>query len=130
MSDYFEKQKREKSREPHPVWRGIGFIMMILIPILSFAMSDVLLQVGRNNGINVPIEFQSAPVQIPIYGSVADIKAVLILGFAIMLVLFGLFTIINSAVYRGSKDSTYQIFQAQPKQFKRKRKLKKPTYEK
>jgi hypothetical protein len=130
MSDYFEREKREKSKEPHPVWRGIGFIMMILIPILSFAMADVLLQLAKNNGINVPLEFQSAPIPIPIYGPVANLKAVLILAFAIMLVLFGLFTIINSAVYRGSKDSTYQIFQAQPKQYKRKRKLKKPTYEK
>jgi len=130
MSDYFEQEKREKSREPHPVWRGIGLIMIILIPVLSFAISDVLLQAARSNGIIVPLELQSGTTQIPVYGPVLDLKAVLIFAFAIMLVLFGLFTIINAAVYRGSKDSTYQLFQAQPKQFKRKRKLKKPTYEK
>jgi len=130
MSNYFEQEKREKSREPHPVWRGIGFIMMILIPILSFALSDVLLQAARSNGINIPLELQSGTTLIPVYGPVLDIKAVLAFGFAIMLVLFGLFTIINAAVYRGSKDSTYQIFQSQPKKFKKKRKLKKPRYEK
>ena len=129
MSDYFENKKREKSREPHPIWRGIGLIMIVLIPVLSFALSDVLLQTARRNQILIPVELQSPPIQIPAYGIVSDIKAVLIVAFAIMLVLFGLFTIINSAVYRGSKDSTYQIFQAQPKQFKKKRKLKKPTYD-
>jgi hypothetical protein len=128
MSDYFEKEKREKAKEIHPVWRGIGLIMIFLIPILSFALSDVLLQSARSNGI--PLELQSGTTELPVYGPVLDLKAVLIFGFAIMLVLFGLFTIINAAVYRGSKDSTYQIFQAAPKQYKRKRKLKKPTYEK
>jgi hypothetical protein len=130
MSDYFEKEKREKAKEIHPVWRGIGLIMIFLIPILSFALSDVLLQSARSNGIVIPLELQSGMTELPVYGPVLDLKAVLIFGFAIMLVLFGLFTIINAAVYRGSKDSTYQIFQAAPKQYKRKRKLKKPTYEK
>ncbi len=129
MSDYFEQEKREKSREPHPVWRGIGFVMMIVVPILSFAIADVVLQAIKRNGISIPFELQSPPVQIPVYGPVADLKAVLAFAFAIMLILFALFTIINAAMYRGSKESTYQLFQAQPKQFKKKRKLKKPKYE-
>jgi hypothetical protein len=96
---------------------------------MSFALSDVLLQAARSRGIFVPLELQSPLTQIPVYGPVQDIKAVLIFGFTIMLVLFGFFTIINAAVYRGSKSSTYQQFQAQPKQYKKKRKLKKPTYD-
>ena len=130
MSDFFEKEKREKSREPHPVWRGIGLAMMIFIPIMSFAASDILLQAARRNGMIMPPQFQAPPTNIPVYGPVADLKAVLVVGFVIMLILFGFFTIINAAMYSGSKKSTYQLFQAQPKSYKRKRKLKKPTYEK
>ena len=78
----------------------------------------------------MPPQFQSPPTNIPVYGPVTDLKAVLAVGFVIMLILFGFFTIINAAMYSGSKESTYQLFQAEPKTFKRKRKLKKPTYEK
>jgi len=130
MSDFFEKEKREKSREPHPVWRGIGLVMMIMIPIISFAASDLLLQAARRSGMVFPPQFQSPPTNIPVYGPVTDLKAVLIVGFVVMLILFGFFSIINAAIYGQSKGSTYQHFQAEPKAYKRKRKLKKPTYEK
>jgi len=130
MSDFFEKEKREKSREPHPVWRGIGLAMMVLIPLISFAAADLLLQVARRSGMVMPPQFQAPPTNIPVYGPVTDLKAVLAVGFVIMLILFGFFTIINAAMYSGSKKSTYQLFQAEPKTYKRKRKLKKPTYEK
>ncbi|HUH96397.1 MAG TPA: hypothetical protein VLZ89_03505 [Anaerolineales bacterium] len=29
---------------PHPVWRGIGCILMILVPILSFALAEITIQ--------------------------------------------------------------------------------------
>jgi hypothetical protein len=129
MSNYLSgssQEKGERSKEPHAIWRGIGFIMMVLIPVVSFAMSDKLLQYARTRGVTIPEELRTNPMPIPVYGDVVDLYAVLILAVAIMLVLYGMFTIINAAVYRASAERTYQVFESKPQRYKKKRKLKKP----
>jgi hypothetical protein len=129
MSDFFENQRREKSRQPHPVWRGIGFLMMILIPLLAFALADVGVNYVKEQGFTMPEELRSAVIEIPLYGPVADIKAVLLAGFVIALILFSIVAIINAVMYGSKKDSTYQTFQSKPKKYKKKKKLYKPRYE-
>lgn len=130
MSDYFEQEKRERAEQQHPVWRGIGFLMAIIIPFFSFAAADVLLNYGKERGVVLPSELRSPPFEIPLYGTVLDIKAVLIVGFIIMLSLFVLLTVINALMYRSSSERTYQVFESEPKQFKKKKKLYKPKYDK
>jgi hypothetical protein len=120
------REVKERAKEPHPVWRGIGLIMMVMIPIVSFALSDVLLQFARTKNISIPEELRSGITQIPIYGEVQDLYAVLIVAAAIMLILFSIFTIINAAVYQASSGRTYQVFESEPEKYKKKRKLKKP----
>ncbi|MCB2178907.1 hypothetical protein KQH61_05785 [bacterium] len=129
MSDYFEQKKREKKREPHPVWRGIGFLMMILIPLLSFMLGDMAVNYGKGRGIVIPEEFRYADINIPLYGTVSDIYAVLAIGFVIALILFSIVAIINAAIYSTSQNSTYQTFQSKPQRYKRKKKLHKPRYD-
>lgn len=120
------KQVKERAKDPHPIWRGIGMIMMVMIPLVSFALSDVLLQFARSKGVNVPEELRSAATHIPLYGDIVDLYAVLVLAAGLALILFSLFTIINAAVYKASSHQTYQAFESQPKKFKKKRKLQKP----
>ncbi len=129
MSNFFENQRREKSREPHPVWRGIGFLMMILIPLLAFGLADIAVNYFRTQGNILPIELSSDVIDIPLYGPVADIKAVLLVGFVIALVLFSIVAIINAVMYGSTKKTNYQTFQSQPKKFKKKKKLYKPRYD-
>lgn len=129
MSDYFEQQKREKKREPHPVWRGIGFLMMILIPVLSFMLGDMAVKYGKEQGIIIPEEFRYADLNIPLYGTVSDIFAVLAVGFVIALILFAIVAIINAAIYGTSRQTTYQTFQSKPQRYKRKKKLQKRRYD-
>ncbi len=129
MSDYFENEKRERQRQPHPVWRGIGFIMAIIIPFFSFAAADVVMNLAKGSGVVLPSELRSAPIDIPLYGQVVDYKAVLIVAFIIMLSLFALLGVVNAAMYRSSSERTYQVFESEPKQFKKKKKLYKPKYD-
>lgn len=129
MSDYFEQQKREKKREPHPVWRGIGFLMMILIPLLAFILGDMAVNYGKDQGIVIPEEFRTEVIDIPVYGPVTDIYAVLAIGFVIALILFSIIAIINAAIYGTSQEKTYQTFQSKPQRYKKKKKLHKPRYD-
>ena len=41
--------------EFHPIWRGVGFAMMVLIPIISYAASTILFNLNlENNWVAVP----------------------------------------------------------------------------
>jgi hypothetical protein len=42
----FETRVEEKDNQPqtHPIWRGVGFAMIILIPIVSYAAAEVIVQ--------------------------------------------------------------------------------------
>lgn len=129
MTDFFEKQRKEKLREPHPVWRGIGFMMIILIPVLAFALADLGVGYVKAQGVVMPVELRSEVIDIPFYGPVADVKAILLVGFVIALILFSIVAIINAAMYGSKKGSTYQTFQSKPEKFKKKKKLHKPRYD-
>lgn len=85
---------REERKRIHPVWRGVGCILMILIPIIAFAAGSVLLDMnGRNNWFPLPADLVARPGHF-LYNYVQDpmIHIKLILTVAFSAVLFGLFT--------------------------------------
>ena len=121
--------KRERSREPHPFWRGVGLVMMILIPIISFAMSDLFIQwMKREKGFRIPEPLAKWDWNIPAYGIVDDALAVVLCALVVMMIV--ILTIINAAMYRATSDRNLMVFESEPGRYKRKRKLVKPTYEK
>ena len=123
------KKERERARQPHPVWRGIGLIMIVLIPILSCAISDKLIQDFKTNveGFYLP-DMLKISVDIPLYGMVNNFGAVLALTLLVSLGLFGIFAIINAMVYRAYRDQNLRVFESQPQRYKREKKLKKSKY--
>ncbi len=131
MGNYFDasNQKRERKREPHPIWRGIGFAMIIIIPLFSFAGADLLVQYLRTSGVTLPTQLRADTIELPVYGPLTDYKAVLVVAAVIAMILFGLFTLINAAMYQASSGKTYQVFESEPQAYKKKRKLKKPNYD-
>lgn len=46
----FRPEIKPPSRDLHPIWRGIGFIMIILIPILSYSAAMLILQENAKRG--------------------------------------------------------------------------------
>lgn len=55
----FEKPREEKPWTVHPIWRGIGCFMIILIPIMAWAGMNVIMQ--SNLVTKLPASF-SQPV--------------------------------------------------------------------
>jgi hypothetical protein len=101
----------------HPIWRGIGFVMMIIVPIVAWAAADELLKYAQ--GLEVSevqrfISYLSGPFVYPewVYSvpylddfarwtrGIELLKAKLLL-FVIFLVAFsGLLSIIYAMIYR------------------------------
>ena len=126
----FDKNKRERAREPHPIWRGIGIAMVVLIPLISFAVSDLVMSwLKQKKGFRIPDPLAKWDWDIPIYGRVDDALAVLLFALVVMLIVFGIFTIINAVAYQATSDQNLRRFESAPREYRKKRKLKKPTYE-
>lgn len=55
------KTSRQKVKEPHFAWRGIGCLMMIIIPIISATAGYETVQYGLNNGWAIPYQLLGTP---------------------------------------------------------------------
>lgn len=63
MGKYSSVKKKEvvRDRSPHAIWRGIGCIMFILIPILSIAIGVELVNYGLANKWRIPYQLLGYP---------------------------------------------------------------------
>lgn len=123
--DYRQYSKDPEERKGiHPVWRGIGCLMMMIVPVVAFATADLLIRFARGNvaGFFVPAQLRGN-FTLPGYGVVVDFWAVVVLTFVVSLVLFALLAILNSIIY-GMSGNTKRRFESAPQRHKPKRKLK------
>jgi hypothetical protein len=124
------KEVDRKAAGPHPIWRGIGCLIIVLVPILSFAAASVTMPVLFNRGLvpkqllftpETPTWLWYAPVVAQtfqfLFGRYA-IFATLILTFVYILVLGGLFSVIYAAMYRTVAPSRYGPMDAPPPKVK------------
>ncbi len=84
----------------HPIWRGIGCLMMILIPIMSYAGATLIVQANiKQRWVPMPVEL-ARTINVPFIGDVRYLLAILAVAVFLMLVGFGILTAVYSLVYR------------------------------
>ena len=79
----------------HPIWRGIGCIMAILIPALSFALAAYI--IANMQGSELVID--TPPVTLPGFGEVEDFWLILGLGILLMPGLFLVLGVFGAMLY-------------------------------
>ncbi len=80
--------------ESHPIWRGVGFIFLILAPVMGWFGAQVLLEANKTNGwFRIPADF---------YASGSDPLLYVKIGLTILLALliFFVFQFIGVLLYR------------------------------
>jgi len=96
---YTRQGVKERPWDVHPIWRGIGCILIILIPIMAYAGAVVLIRENtENNWVSLPRELTVSYV-IPYLGfriNFADIAATILLMF----IGFGVLVVIYAFIYR------------------------------
>jgi hypothetical protein len=120
--DYRRIQREEREIErPHPIWRGIGCILILIIPVLSFALAMVLLPVIMSlpGFEGLPPELRETVLEIENFWAVV--------GLAVMLTfaLYAVLAIINAFIYSITGSSNLRRFESEPQRYKRKKQLKK-----
>ncbi|MGD8458467.1 MAG: hypothetical protein PVF83_18990 [Anaerolineales bacterium] len=128
MSFHTMKSREEREREtwPHPIWRGIGVIIIVVLPVLSFVISNELITYWEITipGFILPYQMRQS-VNLPILGEVRNFFGVLALAVIVTIALFALLSVINALVYRATRNKNVRAFESPPKKYKKKRKLKK-----
>lgn len=84
---------RKDRQQIHPIWRGVGFALIVLIPIISYAATDVLL---KQSWFPIPVDLIAQPGQI-LYRIFPDpmINIKVMLFIALIFVLYTLFTLFS-----------------------------------
>lgn len=119
MSKYAKYDKKEVVTpfKIHPIWRGIGFIMMLIVPIISWAAGEELLKAAQATDINEIqrfIKYLSSPFGYPdwVYAipyledfarwtrTIDMLKAKLVFFIVFMMVFSGILSIVYAAIYR------------------------------
>jgi hypothetical protein len=60
-SSSIHKKTLPKSDGPHVIWRGIGCLMMIIIPVISFAAGYETINYAVENNLQVPYQLLGTP---------------------------------------------------------------------
>ena len=88
-STFSRRDSSKKNKTIHPIWRGIGFLFMFLIPILSYFGALVLIDENNKRGW-VPIP---ADLIIKAFDPLILVKAIIII--VLMIILFAIFMLVT-----------------------------------
>ncbi len=122
MTKYSNFQTRatpqEREKKPHAIWRGIGFVMMLIIPVMSWFGSVLLVQYNLQYGwYRIPSDLISKVIEPYLYVKI-------IITIVLMIILFGGYSMIAFLIYRFFGPPRYGPMDVPPvayrgKQYKR-----------
>jgi len=122
----YERKEIEPVRgRTHPIWRGIGCIILVLVPILAYLGAQLILQEGQENQWVFPPELMGYP-QLPAWAfrfatlrpvaeGIAGANNLLITLFLtaiLTLLTFGVLALIYSWAYKVVGPSRYSPLDA------------------
>jgi hypothetical protein len=137
MGKYKSSSRRElppKPEGPHVIWRGIGCLMMIVIPAISIALSVLTVKYGVPHGWPIPYQLLTAPVLpklfykssglLTIFYPLTQIPyfyAYVAVSVLYMVIISGVISLVYAFIYRFTGPSRYGPLDAPPPKIKTKR---------
>ena len=97
--DYQSRIQKQRPWKVHPIWRGIGCLLIIMIPVMSYAGAVLLVRENMQQGW-IPMPYELArPVTIPLVGAVSYLYAYLLAAGVLAVLGFASVTVIYSLMY-------------------------------
>jgi hypothetical protein len=125
----YSRQKPTKPRNVgvHPVMRGIGCIMIVVVPILAYGFAMILVNYGATRGWPIPSEWYGTP-SIPAVLSrlqglqpiiqflktQTNLEANLVFAFGLIILIGGLMSMLYGYIYTLFGPSKYGPMDAPP----------------
>jgi hypothetical protein len=122
MGKYSTLSRREpigsRKKNLPPILRGVGFAMMILIPLISYAATETLLNYNsQNHWITIPSELI---IKSNFFPRLLLVKGILTLAIAVAL--YAIFMLITFLVYRIFGPPLYGPYDAPGVSYRNRRK--------
>ena len=131
MGRYRETVKqKQKATGPPPIWRGIGCMLIFLVPVISYAAADVSMPFFLNRGLvprellftpQAPDWLQISPALVQVFNFLFrryGILATLGLTFIYIIFITGILSVIYALLYRMTAPSRYGPMDAPPPRIK------------
>lgn len=128
------KAVKERSGQPHFLWRGIGCVMMLVIPVMSAAIAYEIINYGLNNNWPIPFQLLGTPRYPDLFYRSSGMMIILspitairhfyayAVGTLIFMILIGgVMSLIYAFVYRMVGPAQYGPLDAPPPNIKIKR---------
>lgn len=113
---YSAHRPQPKKKVIHPIWRGVGFILIILIPVLSYVGTLLLLEENAKSGwFSIPRDLISPYVEPYFY-----VKAILTVVF--MFIFYAIFLFITALINRMIAPPRFSVYDVPPQAFRGKKK--------
>jgi quinol-cytochrome oxidoreductase complex cytochrome b subunit len=115
MGKYSKYQKQPKYSKPvsHPIWRGIGCLMAIILPVLSYLGAIEFVKTGLVKGWPIPIGLLGfirfpawvwkVPILAEIFNPLATFRnayAILVFTIVFLILSSGVLSLLYSILYR------------------------------
>jgi hypothetical protein len=117
----FEHKSRGQSRpyKIHPIWQGIGCLMLIIIPIMSYVGAVILVRENLTQHWLPAPAILMQTVFIPVVGlSVPHLYANLLTALLLALCGFAILTMLYGVLYSAIGPSRYSPVDAHPDEFR------------
>jgi hypothetical protein len=116
MGKYYAQWRRPKQKERpwkvHPIWRGIGCIMMVIIPIVSFVIAEALVEMNLTEGwVAVPPDLVGPASSPYLYAKLA-------MTVLVAVILFAMYTLGYMVIYSVLGPPRYSRIDAPPERRK------------
>jgi len=131
-----QSRQREvpRNRGVHPVMRGIGCLMIVIVPILAYGVSVILVNIGIQSGWPIPPDWLGKPTLSPLLWKLSGLAVILgfleaqpnlianiVFTIAITIVIGGIMSILYGYIYKLFGPSQYGPTDAPPIRVKVKR---------
>jgi len=117
-----QRQAGPKTNQIHPIWQGIGCLLLIIIPVISYAGAVVLVNENLNRHWLPAPSMLLQTVTIPVLDiDVPHLYANLVVALLLALLGFALVTMMYAALYSAVGPSRYGPLDAPPDEFRSRR---------
>jgi hypothetical protein len=111
-SSYSRPKPKPRVVTVHPVMRGIGCIMIVVVPILAYGMAVLLVNYGATRGWPIPPNWYGPPAVHPVLWNIQGLRPILafiqaqnnleanlIFTIALIIVIGGIMSVIYGYIY-------------------------------
>jgi hypothetical protein len=122
-----QRRTPPRPQGPHPIWRGIGCLMILIVPLISYLLALMTVQIAVKQNWPMPLELMGYPSMprtlwgisslAPVWAFIEgqqDLYAVLGIAFVYIVVLGAFLSLGYALVYRFVGPPRYSPLDAPP----------------